>query len=177
MKRYIFLVLAILAVVVFASGCTTSTSQTYNESGVSFDYPMGWTKLSASQMSTEVEGAAPMVAAVADEDSISNNTYQTLVAVQKTNSTGTLDEGVSASKSALESEGAVVVSESNLTVDGSTAREFTYTMKIGSVDKKESIIIFEKNNYIYAITLSAKASDFDSQKENFDMIIKSFKVT
>ena len=68
MKKYAILVMAILAVVVFASGCiddnTNSTSsqstqpsiptKLYSSGGISFNYPESWKQYSADDLSFDV---------------------------------------------------------------------------------------------------------------------------
>jgi hypothetical protein len=44
-----------------------------------------------------------------------------------------------------------------------------------SIAKKERLIMFEKGK-IYALTYSAPQADFDSQLNNFNVIVNSFKV-
>jgi hypothetical protein len=39
------------------------------------------------------------------------------------------------------------------------------------------MVIFDKNDIVYCIILGGSASAFDGQKNNFDMIVNSFRVT
>jgi hypothetical protein len=66
------------------------------------------------------------------------------------------------------------VSESTTTVDGATAYQMDYTITT-SIPKKERLILFEKGK-IYGLTYSTPQADFDSQLNNFNVIVNSFKV-
>jgi exopolysaccharide biosynthesis protein len=68
------------------------------------------------------------------------------------------------------------ISSNMIAVNGENA----YKDVIISNDIEESIkfeyIYFIKNGKTYLITFSARAKDFDKEKANFDMILKSFKI-
>lgn len=146
--------------------------QNYNSNGISFDYPGTWVKLSPSNANASV--VKSNVVAVGDPNS--PETGNIIVIIQKTKKSGTMDEIVEASKADLNKDwGAVVQSEKTIKVDGRDAKDIIYTTNSSS-NKKERMVIFDKNDFVYCIIMGGPVSAFDGQKNNFDMIVNSFKV-
>jgi hypothetical protein len=175
MKKYALLIIAILALVVFASGCTDSGSKTYNDNGISFNYSGSWEKLS-NVLNTNA------IAGVGDPNSIdkSTNMTNTLVVVQKVAmpSGYTLKQVTDATITQFEAKDSSFqkISEKTITLNGATAYEIVYKINVNGVQKQEKAVLLEQNGYLYAITGSSLPSDFESQQANFDMVINSFKV-
>jgi hypothetical protein len=177
MKRNIVLLFLVLVATIFASGCTFDTgNEEFNANGVTFDYPSGWDNLSTNQVSIGTSDAAPVIAAVADSDSIKNNVYKTLVAVQKTSTDLTLSEVVTETKTSLTEQGVEIVSERNLTVSGVPATELVYTITVSGEAKKERMVLLVKDNTAYSIVCSTTTADYNSQQSNFDLIVNSFQI-
>jgi hypothetical protein len=177
MKKNMVLLFLVLVATTFASGCTIDTgNEVYNANGVTFDYPSGWDNLSTNQVSIGTSDAAPVIASVADPDSIKNNVYKTLVVVQKTPTDLTLTTVASETKTSLTEQGVEIVSERNLTVSGVPATELVYTITVSGEAKKERMVILVKDNVVYSIVCSTTLADYTSQQSNFDLIINSFQV-
>lgn len=178
MKWYTVLFLIVLVVLSILSIYKALTPQTYNDNGISFNYPGTWNQLSAKDWDINSTSSNPTIAVVGDSNNAQNNSYVTMAMVQKTNQSGTLDEIVAASKADLQKDKkAVMISDKNITVNGLKAHDVFYNVTMGGVNKKARLVVLVKNNTVYSLTLSAPASEFANQKENFDMIVKSFKVT
>lgn len=147
----------------------------YNENGVSFNYPGTWTKLNPNQLNNTNESTNSDLVAVGDPNSAHSGNI--IVIVQRTEKVGNLDEIVEASKAELAKDwGAVVISDNIIKVDGRDAHDIIY-MTDSRSNKKQRMVIFDKNEMIYCIILGGSISAFDGQKDNFDMIVNSFKVT
>jgi hypothetical protein len=175
MKWYYVLFVIFVVVISALSIYKAVTPQNYNSNGVSFDYPGTWTKLTPNQSDNANKSTKSNVVAVGDPNSA--QTGNIIVLVQKTNKSGTLEEIVEASKADLKKDwGATMQSDNLITVDGIQAHDVIYTTN-SSTNKKERMVIFDKNDIVYCIILGGSASAFDSQKNNFDMIVNSFKVT
>lgn len=173
MKWYYVLFLISVLVISVLSVYKALTPQNYNSNGISFNYPGTWTKMTLNQSYNANESTKSNVVTVGDPNSDQN----IIVIVQKTKEIGTLEEIVAASKADLQNDwGAVMLLDNIITVDGMDAHDITYKTN-SSTNKKERMVIFDKNNMIYCIILGGSASAFDSQKNNFDMIVNSFKVT
>jgi|GEM_PF-553109 len=178
MKWYTVLFLIVLVVLSILSVYKALTPQTYSDNGISFNYPGTWDQLSAKDWDINSTSSNPTIAVVGDSNNAQNNSYVTMAMVQKTNQSGTLDEIVAASKADLQKDKkAVMISDKNITVNGLKAHDVFYNVTMGGVNKKARLVVLVKNNTVYSLTLSAPASEFANQKENFDMIVKSFKVT
>lgn len=174
MKWYYVLFLIFILCISLLSIYKAVIPQNYNSNGVSFDYPGTWTKLTLNQPNTNKSNISNVVV-IGDPNSAPNNNI--MVIVQKTKKIGKLEEIVAASKADLQEDwGAVMLSDNIINVDGREAHDIIYKTN-SSTNKKERMVIFDKNNMIYCIILGAHASAFDSQKNNFDMIVNSFKVT
>jgi hypothetical protein len=147
----------------------------YNENGVSFNYPGTWIKLNPNQLNNTNESTNSDLVAVGDPNSAHSGNI--IVIVQRTEKVGNLDEIVEASKAELAKDwGAVVLSDNIIKVDRRYAHDIIYTTDSRS-NKKQRMVIFDKNEMVYCIILGGSISAFDGQKDNFDMIVNSFKVT
>lgn len=69
-----------------------------------------------------------------------------------------------------------MISDNIITVDGRQAQDVIY-LTDEKYNKKERMVFFDKNNMVYCIILGSTPSAFDGQKNNFNMIVNSFKVT
>lgn len=188
MKKYAILVIAILALVVFASGCTTTnqtsnqTSQptvptkTYAANGVSFNYPESWEELKSISTPNAI-------VAYGDPKSVDASTgnVNTLVIIQKV----ALPSGMTLkqvydqtyAQYAASDPSFQQISDSTTTVDGTTAYVNVHKVNVSGVQKQEKAVWLEKNGNIYVILCGALPDVFNAQQANFDAIIKTFKVT
>nr|WP_319373486.1 hypothetical protein [uncultured Methanobacterium sp.] len=69
-----------------------------------------------------------------------------------------------------------MLSDNLITVDGRQAHDVIYITN-SSTNKKERMVILDKNDKVYCIILGGSVSAFDGQKNNFDMMVNSFRVT
>lgn len=175
MRWYYIIFFAFLIVISSFTVYKAVTPQNYNSSGVSFNYPGTWVKLSPNQLNNTNESTRSDIVAVGDPNSAQNGNI--IVIVQRSDKVGTLDEIVAASKAELQKDwGAVMLSDNIIKVDGRDAHDIIYTTDSRS-NKKERMVIFDKNDMVYCIIMGGSVSAFDGQKNNFDMIVNSFKVT
>ncbi|MGF7119321.1 PsbP-related protein [Methanobacterium oryzae] len=181
MKKYAILVMAVLAVVVFASGCiddnTNSTSsqstqpsiptKLFSTSGVSFNYPESWEQYSADQLTFDIEGNAKVVGGVGTSNG------DVLASVQQIPTQGySLDEFENSMEQLIKQSGTLISTQS-ITTNGRTGFEIVYTLSSG---KKERINGYTDGTSFYLLTMSTSESNYDSQQENFDVISQSFKI-
>lgn len=154
---------------------TAITPHIYSSNGIQFNYPGTWTVITPNQQSND-DGASTKYNVVAVGDPNSADTGNILVLIQKKNKSGTLDEIAEASKADLKKDwNATMLSDTVITVDGAQAHDIIYITD-PKVNKKERMVILDKNNMVYCIILGCTVSAFDGQKNNFDMIINSFQV-
>jgi len=175
MKKYFLFVVAIVAIVVMASGCTSQTgnnstaTKTYSANGISFNYPSSWAIIN------ETSNENGTVIALGDADIQKNNSVKgngvTIIKVpQNTNSSGDLAN--------LKTQFAGLNgTNSTETIAGVTANETTITTKINNATAQLKFISFEKNNFIYLIQYVTLSSDFQTQQGLFDTITKSFQTS
>ena len=94
-----------------------------------------------------------------------NSAQNIVVIVQKTKKEGNLDEIVTASKADLQKDwNASMISDNMITVDGRKAHEVIY-LTDSKTNKKEQMVIFDKNEMVYFIIFGCHTSAFDSQKK------------
>ncbi len=177
MKKY-FLALLVLSLVVFASGCTSSNdtkdnqTKTLSQNNVSFNYPGTWTVAESKANDT--------IASVADPKSVNAQTgfAQTVVTVQMKNLTGTFDSMYADNYNSLFNNSSYQrVSESNVTINGNQVLENVYTVESeDGVTKKQRAVWIQDGKKVYVILCSALSTQFDNEKQNFDLIINSFKI-
>ena len=175
MKKYIFVVVAIIALVVMASGCTSQTgnnttaTKTYSANGISFNYSTNW------DIINETTNENGTVIALGDADIQQNNSVKgngvSIIKIPKT-------ENSTADLTSLKSEFAALNgTNSTITIAGVTANETTFNTQMNNVTAQIKIIDFEKNNYIYLIQYATIASDFQTQQQLFETITKSLQIT
>lgn len=174
MKKYAVLVMAVLAVVVFSSGCTSQGNNTYNFNGISFNYSSSWQEISNIKTQDALAG-------VGDPDSVdkSTNNVNTLVIVQKVPmpSGSTLKQFYDDTYAKYAQDSTFqTISDKTIKVNGLTGYENVHKSIVNGVLKEERVVWLEKNGNVYVILCGALISDFDSQQPNFNIVINSFKV-
>jgi PsbP-like protein len=175
MKKYFLFVIAIVAIVVMASGCTSQTgnnttaTKTYSANGMTFNYPSNW------EIINDTTNENGTVVALGDADIQQNNTVKgngaTIIKVpQNANSTADLND--------LKTQFANLNgTNSTVSIDGITANETTISTKINNVTAQLQFIDFSKNNFIYLIQYATIASDIKTQEQLFNIITQSFKTS
>ena len=185
MRKYVILVMAILAVVVFSSGCTTDGNQTsdqskvptksYSANGISFDYPESWVELKDIVTANAIVAYGDPKSANA-----SSGNYNTLMIIQKYSmpSNATLKQVYDAtySQAAAQNPTFQQISDTTTTVEGTTAYVNVHKIDTSGVQKQEKAVWLEKDGNVYIILMGALPDAFNSQQENFDTIVNSFKV-
>jgi len=184
LKKYIF-VIALLAIVIAASGCTDTGNQTANQTTsnvptktyqndqFSFEYPETWEIVNSTTPS--------VVVAVGDPKSAdSNGNINTLTAIQSAPlpSGSTLKDTFDATYQNFEQTETTynLISEGSITVNGLSGYENIHTIDVNGVTKKERAVWLEKNGTIYVILCGALPADFDTANADFNVIINSFKI-
>ncbi len=172
MKKYYLLAVAIVALIVMASGCTTqtgnnTTTKTYSANGMTFNYPGNWTIINET---TNENGT---IIALGDADIQQNNTIKgngvSIIKIPKTANS-------SAELANLKSEFANLNgTNGTISIAGVTANETTFNSNVNNVTAQIKIIDFEKNNNLYLIQYATISTTFQNQQQLFDIITKSFQ--
>ncbi|HEX3014256.1 MAG TPA: PsbP-related protein [Methanobacterium sp.] len=187
MKKYLLAIILIFAVILSAAVTfeyvynTNQTSnqtspsiptKTYSTNGISFNYSTDWEEGNKT--------GQYLIAYVKDPKlNSSDGKPGAVVEVLKRVSNGVplkrFYEDVKGEASNVPGYG--VMSETTTTVDNVTAYEFTARAMDNNVEEQFDIILFEKKGFVYMIACGTRAPTYLSdEEENFDMIIKSFKV-
>ena len=150
------------------SNSTPIPSQKYEDSLITFKYPSNWSVI-ANQ-------TGKILVQVGGEPSVqSNNT--TMLSVQKVDLAGkNLKTSYDATYNEMRKKsGFKIISENQVKIDGVFGYEITYNKKINDKTMKESAIWLEKDNNVYFIIFSTTKPNFDTQKKNLDLILRTFK--
>lgn len=180
MKKYAIFVIAILAIIVLAFGCTdnplTVSTKIYSFNGISFNYPESWEEIKNIK-------TANAIVDYGDPNSVdaATGSVNTLVLIQKVPLPAghTLKQSYDATYAqyAASNSSHQQISDKTINVNGQTAYEKTHKISAGGVTKQERVVWLEKNGIIYVILCGTLPDTFNAQQANFDAIINSFKIT
>ncbi|MBI5679889.1 MAG: hypothetical protein HZC47_03210 [Methanobacterium sp.] len=165
MKKWIA-ILAVLLVVVCASGCT-SQPQTYSGNGITFQYPGDWSGNWTSEIQQSVGSSSTVLTSLGKDNAG--------MAVAKVNIGSvpiSIADLTSTMKSGFQSAGYQSVTEKTRTVSGENATEIDFKYNVSSTQNYGSFTFFKKNTDIYMIMISTP----DNNQQTIDMILNSFKV-
>lgn len=161
MKKWIS-ILSVILIVIFASGCTIQP-QTYNNNGISFQYPGDWNKDYKNDVQQNLGNSATVLVSLGK-----NNAG---VVVAKMDTTGVnVNDLTSAFKSNMETSGFRFISQNAKTVDGTNIQELI--LKDNSSGLYGSYVFLQKNNDIYLIIVETPNNDHAT----VNMVLNSFKV-
>jgi predicted RecA/RadA family phage recombinase len=176
MKKYIFVVIAIVALVVAASGCTSqngngnnsTTTKNYSNNSISFSYPANWEIISENSSDNGT------VVAVGDADIQKNNTTTgngVVIFKLPNNANNTADLNTLKTQVA-----SLNGTNSTVNIGGITANVTTFNTTADNVTGQIRLIDFTKGDSLYFIQYTTLSSDFQTQSGLFDIITKSFSV-
>ena len=174
MKKYAVLLMAVLAVVVFSSGCINQGNNTYNFNGISFNYSGSWQEISNIKTQDALTG-------VGDPGSVDKptNNVNTLVLIQKVPlpSGSTLKQFYDDTYAEYAHDSTFqTISNKTIKVNGLAGYENIHKIMVNGALKEERVIWLEKNGNAYVILCGALIGDFDGQQPNFNIVINSFKI-
>jgi hypothetical protein len=168
--------LAVLLLVVMASGCTSTqniSTKNFSAGGMSFNYPDTWN--ASSQLG---ENATQIV--VANQEFISSNgTKGSVVLILKVAnaSTSNMTQARQDLITQAQQSGQNVTNKS-VTIAGLNASDISYIGNDSQGNKAYARLIdFEKNNTLYMLLFATGGgADVNSAQTSFDVIVTSFKV-
>jgi PsbP-like protein len=183
LKKYLFVV-ALIALVVLSSGCTTNQNQTnqsqiptktYAANGISFQYPDTW------NLTDKSTANATLITIKSPDVQLTNGnaTKGYLVSILKQ----AIPKGVNITTANITDTLSNTAKQSGLNatnetvnIAGVTATKISFNQTIQNATGNVWIIAFEKNNNIYSLTFASVEEDLQTAKQNFDIIINSFKI-
>lgn len=179
MKKYLIAIFIISAVIT-ASGCTNNGNQTtsvnktqlYSGSEFTFEYPSNWKQVTSQAINSTVAFGDPGSADT-------NGNTQVDVVIQKAVKPTSIPlqnyYAATYAQFAAQNLSFTPVTEGSIVINGMSGLEIVY--KINSpAPKQQRAIWLQKKNVIYIILCSAPVSSYNSQQENFDTIVNSFKL-
>lgn len=179
--RKIFLysfIVTLLALVVFASGCTSNENQTNNNTtgtyavnGLSLSYPIDWI------ITSQTRGDAQSINIFDETFMESNGTKGSFVEVvsQPKNENLSL---ANVKNSVKNSSNINNTTDNTVSIAGQNASMTTFTGTDSSGNQTQiKLIYFEKNNFVYILNFIVTGGvNVQDQQKYFDVIINSFKV-
>lgn len=174
MKKYFIFVVAIVALVVMASGCTSSqtgnnstATKAYSSNGISFNYPSDWVIIN------ETSNATLTGVILGDVNYKTNNgTNGNGVVVLKIPQTNNSSAEVATLKTQFTNG-----TNSTITIAGVTANETSLNVTENNVTAQLKFVDFTKNNFVYLIQYTSVANGTQTESSLFDTITKSLQVT
>jgi len=169
MKKWMF-VLAILALVIAVSGCTTSqqapANKTYSVNGLSFVYPGTWIELDKTAYQSALDDKGEILAVVGDGSTMFGVARLNKI---KNQTDVTLNSLILYYNATLNANGTKYVSEGPVTVDGVKG----YKMTVKASENYLSGALFIKNSTSYLAVFESSKND----QKTFNHILNSLKVS
>lgn len=164
--RELLIIIAIVGVIVFASGCTgdqTATDNTYSGNGVSFTYPGNWTVLDPSDIQSSVGSLGDVLVVVGVEN---EQMFGLMTANVGSNQVlATPSEWLSTMKSSVGSE---YVSSKTITVDG--VKGVQLVTQDSSTSYYNYYAYWNKNSKGYMALLTSTTSAQDTFESIIDTV-------
>ena len=178
-KKYIGLIIGILILIVLASGCiyfnsnnTKNTGyntsiKTYSGNGINFNYPANWQLF-------QNPATGPTFSVSVFRYNSMNSTGLWIYIMPSNESTQDIINNM---RNTVVPNG-TIISKGTLKIDGNTAYQVTGVDNSNGPTKNMRLegISFVKNGKMYSFLLQAPNKDFDKEKQNFNLILNSFKI-
>lgn len=180
MKK-IGIIFMIFILIIFLSGCisTPELNQTYNSSGISFDYPSNWEKIQESRNGTILNGVNYQ-----DLGSIINNDKKITVVIGKETISDTPTITILNVKNIVKqniqnTKNVTYVSENNSTINNNQVYELVANVKddhTGTVSKNLIVITGKQKKTAYFINFKTDPETFDKNANLFHEMVSTINV-
>jgi hypothetical protein len=146
-----------------------STTNTYSGSGVSFNFPTSWNVQTNYGSETDI--------LLFNNDSSETLSFQLSI---MPNPIGLSDQDTLDSLQNIQPQsGSQEILNTIIKVDGNTAYENIYTFNdpsISTVTMTDQQVAFVKNGKTYILDFMAPTTDYNNEKQNFDIILNTLKI-
>jgi hypothetical protein len=146
-----------------------STTNTYSGSGVSFNFPTSWNVQTNYGSETDI--------LLFNNDSSETPSFQLSI---MPNPIGLSDQDALDSLQNIQPQsGSQEILNTTIKVDGNTAYENIYTFNdpsISTVTMTDQQVAFVKNGKTYILDFMAPTTDYNNEKQNFDIIRNTLKI-
>lgn len=177
-KTYLYtFIIALMALVIFTSGCTQNNNQTnqssvgnYSVNGLSFNYPIDWI------ITTQTRGNINTIVMYDIDLAQSNGTKGNIIRIESFPKTSNVT--YQTAKDGIQNETNITLTSKDETVfiDGLTGNLTTFNGTDSSGNKTQvKLIYFDKDNFTFILKHIIVGVDIQQQQKYFDMVINSFK--
>lgn len=179
MKNHISLILALIILTIFVSGCIGQekvsedlNTTVYSGNGVSFAYPDNWEEAESLDNHTLVSVADP-----GPKDPENGNSLIS-VSIQAKNLTESFDMFYFHNyESLFKNTSYKKLEEGNLSLKNYESKNIIYLLDKGSSVKKYRAVWIQNGNEVYVILCTAPEQSFNQYDKKFDSVINSFIIT
>jgi hypothetical protein len=172
-RNYILLTIGFLILVVFTSGCinyynplsSSNSTKNFTFNDVSFDYPANW------QVTVSNDNTGPSIVVSKD--------YYTQLQITITPNYGMSEEGVLKERNNTVYPGWEKISEDTLVIDNQTAHRTIFKgsdIMFFFKDMRFEDMVFVKNNNTYNIIINVPRDEYNSEKQNMELILNSLDI-
>lgn len=178
-KIYLYpFILALLALVIFASGCTQNNNQTnqskmgsYSVNGLSFNYPIDWI------ISTQTRGNINTIVMFDLDLAQSNGTKGNIIRIETFPKTSNVTYQTAKDGVKNETNITLTTKEETVHIAGVNANVTIFNGKDNSGNETQvKLIYFDKDNFTFILKhIIVGGIDIQQQQKYFDIVINSFK--
>ena len=177
----IFTILGMLLMVVFVSGCTSTSqnlNQTFSSQGISFNYPSDWTtgNFSAEDLPNNVTGLVRLGLLQSPDGMGMGISKVNLTAFSGNTTVAALKD---LSKSSIINESAQVLSDNQTNINGVNVYAIVYTKNNTSTNKSEKtmqVVTGVDGQTAYLMQFTADPQTFDQDLQLINQIIATVKI-
>ena len=173
MKKYFIFVIAIVALVVMASGCTSQNSnnntatKTYSANGISFNYPSDWSVLNE----TSTENLTAVIIGDVNYNQSNGTAGNGLIVLKIPQSTNTSTQVTNIKKQFTNG------TNSTITISGVSANLTSINASANNITAQFKFVDFSKNNFTYLLQYTTVSNGTVTPESIFDNITGSLQVT
>ncbi|HML04570.1 MAG TPA: hypothetical protein VK426_02240 [Methanobacterium sp.] len=181
--KYVLLIVSILGLVVFASGCTSSDAinmnNTFSKGGLTFNYPSFYTEATGVDRISASQGVE-LLGTYEDSDADTNGDANfALLDVRKSSLDGyTVEDEYKAQRKSLTQNGFALLSDTQSTINGVKIYEFIYKTSdpTSGEEIKGTYMLFGNGKYSYSIQIQGPADQFEKYNNVTEEVKNTIKL-
>lgn len=174
MRPFLLAVGVLLVALVLGAGCSTPETASYQKHGLSFDYPPAW------NLTSDEADAGGNVTLTFDTGGGSMFYFSTTpnlsTAFPATDRLDTLDRWFTESRAHLLNVGAVVIEETQVSVDGTPAHRLLYAIRSEETAYRNILVVTARDDVGYSFHLWALPAAHEEMAAGLQTVLTTFRV-